>query len=85
MKSKLSKTESIKEVEEFFSDIKNKTPKEIKKIKRLAMKHNLPLKGKRKLFCRKCLAVYKNPKIRIKHNLKTIICENCGNVGRWRL
>jgi len=31
MKSKFSKTETKNIIEEFFSDIKNKTPKEIKK------------------------------------------------------
>ena len=85
MKSKISKTEARKEIDKFFINVKNKTPREIKKIKKLAMKYNLPLKEKRKLFCKKCLVPYKNPRVRIKNKIKSVECENCGNVGRWKL
>ena len=86
MKSKLSKSEAKKEVEKFFIEIKNKTPGEIKKMKRLAMKHNIPLKEKRKLFCKKCLVAYSGKeKVRIKNNQKIIICSGCDYVGRWKL
>ncbi|MFA4952627.1 MAG: hypothetical protein WC584_00215 [Candidatus Pacearchaeota archaeon] len=85
MNKKLSKTEALKEIENFFKDIQGKTPKEIKKIKKLAMSYNIPLKEKRKLFCKKCFAIYKNPKIRIKNKMKSVTCENCGNVGRWKI
>ena len=83
MKSKFSKTEAKKEIQEFFSNIKNKTSREIKKIKRLAMKHNISIKEKRKLFCKKCFAPYKNPKIRIKNKIKSVTCKECGYVARW--
>ena len=53
---KLSKTETRKEIGEFFKDIKTKTPKEIKKIKKLAMKQNIKLGDKRKKFCQKCFS-----------------------------
>jgi len=83
---KFSKTETKKEIEEFFSDVKNKSPKEIKKIKKFAMKYNLPLKEKRKLFCKKCLMPHsRKEKIIIKKGVKTIICENCGYISRWKL
>ncbi len=82
---KLSKTEAQKEIEEFFKDIENKTPKEIKKIKRLAMRHNIKLGDKRKLFCKKCFMPYKNSSIRIKNDMISITCENCGYVGRWKI
>jgi len=82
---KLSKPEAEKQIKEFFSNIKNKTPKEIKKIKRLAMKKNISLKGLRKKFCKKCFTPYKNPKVRIKDNIKKIICENCEYSTRWKL
>ena len=82
---KTSKTEAKKEIDEFFKDIKNKSPKEIKKIKRLAMSKKIPLKEKRKLFCKKCLSPYKNPKIRIKNKIKSIKCENCGYISRWKI
>ncbi len=82
---KLSKTEAQKKIDEFFADIKNKTPKEIKKIKRFAMRHNLPLGEKRKLFCKKCFHPYKEPSIRIKNDVLSITCENCGHVSRWKV
>jgi RNase P subunit RPR2 len=85
MVKKLSKSKAQEEIEEFFKKIKEKTPKEIKKTKRLAMKHNIPLKEKRKLFCKNCLTPYKNPKIRIKKNMKVIGCEECGYVARWKI
>lgn len=85
MPKKLSKTEALEEIEEFFKKIESKNPKEIKKIKRLAMKYNLPLKEKRKRFCKKCLAPYRNPKIRIKNKMKIIECGECKYVGRWKL
>ena len=67
MKSKLSKTEVKDQIEEFFIDVKSKTDKQIKKIKKLAMSKNIPLKEKRKTFCKYCLTPYKTPKIRIKN------------------
>jgi RNase P subunit RPR2 len=82
---KLSKLEAKKQIQEFVSNIKNKTPKEVKKIKRLAMRQNIPLKKKRKLFCKKCYSVYRKPKIRIKNKIKTITCESCGYVSRWKM
>ena len=51
---KLLKSEAKEQISEFFFDIRNKSPKEIKKIKRLAMKNNIPLKELRKNFCKKC-------------------------------
>jgi len=85
MKNKLSKQEIQEQIEEFFKDVKNKSSKEIKKIKRLAMSKNIPLKGKRKLFCKKCFEPYKTSKVRIRKRIKSIKCENCGGVGRWKL
>jgi len=85
MRGKKSKKEAQIEIDNFFSEIKNKTSKEIKKIKKLAMKHNFSLKDYRKTFCKKCLNPYKNPKIRIKDSIKSVECENCGYVSRWKL
>ena len=82
---KLSKTEAKKQIQEFFIDIKDKTPKEVKKIKRLAMNHNIALCNLRKKFCKKCFSPYKNPKMRIKNNMKSVTCENCGYVSRWKV
>lgn len=78
-----------KEVEaisnDFFSKIKSKRSEEVKKIKRLVMGNNVKLEDRRKLFCKKCLSPYKTPKIRIKDKVKTITCENCGYVSRWKI
>jgi len=81
---KLTKQEAEKEIKTFFENIKNKNQKEIKKTKRLAMKHNLKLGEKRKLFCKKCYS----PRLRIKsikNKIKTIECKQCRNVSRWEL
>jgi len=85
MKKTISKLEAKKQIKEFFSEIKNKNPKQIKKIKRFAMAYNLPLKEKRKFFCGKCFSPYRTSKIRIKNKTKTIICENCGAKNRWKI
>ena len=88
MKKEISKTQAKEEVEEFFqsNNIKNKTSKEIKKIKRLMMSYNIKLKDKRKLFCKKCLApYYSKSKIKIANKYKTIICNNCGYKSRWKI
>ncbi len=85
MKIKLSKTEAQKQIQEFFSNIKNKTPREIKKIKKLAMSYNIKLGEKKKLFCKKCYEPYKNSKIRIKKKIKSIVCKECGHVSRWKM
>ena len=85
-KKQISKTQVKKEIEKFFQDIKNKTPKEIKKIKRLAMSYNLPLKEKRKTFCKRCSYPYTgNERIRIKNKIKLISCKNCGYVARCEI
>ena len=85
MKKTISKTEAKNQIEKFFENIDSKTPKEVKKIKRLAMSYNIPLKEKRKLFCGKCLAPYKDARIRLKNNMLTIVCGNCGKRSRWKI
>lgn len=82
---KPSKTEMKKMTEEFFESIIEKNAEDVKKIKKLAMKSNIPLGEKRKLFCKKCLEPYKDPKIRIKNSTKIVTCQKCGNMSRWKL
>lgn len=82
---KIPKPEAQKQIQEFFSNIKNKTPKEVKKIKKFAMGHNIKLRDLRKKFCKKCLSPYKNSRIRIKNKIKTITCENCDHINRWKV
>jgi len=84
MKKSLSKTEAENKINEFFCCIKEKTPKEVKKIKRLAMSYNIKLREKRKLFCQKCFHPFVGPSIRIKNDLITMTCENCEHKARWK-
>ncbi len=81
----LPKEEAREKVKEFFFLIKRKTPKEIKKIRKFAMRNSIKLGIFKKRFCKKCLSPYVNPKIRIKNKMKIITCRNCGYTSRWKL
>lgn len=86
MKPKISRTEAEEKIKDFFSHIKHKTPEEIGKIKKLAMRHKIKLGDKRKLFCKKCLFPFgKNSSIRIKGGLLNVECEKCNYKNRWKL
>ena len=82
---KISKTQAKEEIKNFFASIKEKDAKDVRKIRKLAMGYNIPLKDKRKTFCKKCLHPYKTAKVRIKKNTKTISCSHCNFVSRWKL
>ena len=81
----MTKSNIEKEIKKVFSD--NPCPKEIKKVKRLAMSKNVKLGNLRKKFCKKCYNLFNssNSEIRIKKPLKIIKCNNCGNVSRYKL
>ena len=85
MKKAISKIEAKKQVEKFFKNIKDKSSKDVKKIKKLAMRHKIPLKENRKLFCKKCLYPHKNPSIRVKNGLIKINCGKCNYTSRWKI
>ncbi len=85
MKKKISKKEAKKQIEEFFQYLPSKSPKEVKKIKKLAMSHKIPLKDKRKLFCKKCMNPYQMPSIRIRNDKIRITCDNCEYKSRWKV
>ncbi len=85
MKDKISKTEAKAIVEKFFSNIENKNSLEVKKIKKLAMRNNVALKEKRKLFCKYCLTPYIKPQIRIKNDKKIVKCVKCGKISRIKI
>jgi len=86
MKQNFSKTETEERIKQFFDDIKDKSPKEIKKIKKLAMSKNISLKEKRKSFCKFCLNPYSGKeKIRIKNKIKSVECDNCKHISRWKV
>jgi RNase P subunit RPR2 len=84
-KKDISRTEAKKKIDDFFKEIGSKSSKQIKKIKRTAMKHRISLKDNKKLFCKKCLTPYTFPKTRIKNKMKIIECENCGKINRWKI
>ena len=85
MKKEISKTDAKTQIEDFFKNIKNKSPGEVKKIKNLAMSYKIPLKENRKLFCEKCLHPHKNPSIRINKGLIKINCGECDYTSRWKI
>jgi len=85
MNIKISKQEAEKEIDEFFKNIKGKSSAGVKKIKRLAMNKSIKLGERKKLFCKKCLTPYNNPKIRIKKGIKLVICENCNSISKWNI
>jgi len=82
---KFSKKETQDYVTDFFSNLKDKTPADFRKIKKFAMKHNIKLGPKKKMFCKKCFSLYKNPKVRINNKIKSVECENCGYKSGWKI
>ena len=76
MKTNLSKQQVQEEIEEFFKRDKF-TSKEVKKIKRLAMKFNIKFGKYRRLFCKKCYSKLKG-RIRIGKTYRIIRCSSCG-------
>jgi len=80
----LTKEKAEEEIKDFFRNIENKTPEQIKKIKKLAMHYNIKLGEKRKKFCKKCFSARLKVKS-IKRGVKTTECENCGKVSRWKI
>ncbi len=83
MKKTLSKQEVQNRIDEIFKKLYF-TPKELKKIKRLAMKYKIKLKDKRKRFCKKCLSQLKG-KTRISKTHKTIVCQICNYRNKFKL
>jgi len=79
---KLTKSEAEEEIKKAFS--KKLSPKEIKKIKRLAMKYNIKLGQLRKRFCKKCYSTELRVK-NVKKGMKIVECKNCGQIMRWKL
>jgi RNase P subunit RPR2 len=85
MKPNLSKKEIEEKIKAVFSG--NPSPKEIKKIKALAMSKNIKLGGYRKKFCKNCYSLFdsENSQNRIKNGLKIMKCKNCGHITRWKI
>ncbi len=84
VKKKLEKKQAKKEIEKFFRNLKNKTANDIKKIKRLAMRHNIKLGKLRKRFCKYCFS----PKLKVKSiqkGVKKVMCGECGKISRYKI
>ena len=79
----MSKSEVREKIKSFFE--KNDfSADDLKKIKKIAMKHKIKLGEHRKLFCKKCLSKL-NGKTRIKMMHKTVVCEKCGYENKFKL
>lgn len=76
MKRNYKKYESKKVIDSFFLR-EDFSPEELKKIKRLAMKHNIKLAGYKKLFCKKCFSKLRG-KLSVSKTHKSVICRTCG-------
>ena len=83
MKTSLSKTEALDKINNFFQR-ESFSSDEVKKIKRLAMKFNIKLADKRKLFCKKCFSKLRG-KTRVTKTHKTIICEICRTLNKFSI
>lgn len=81
---KLVKEKVEEEIKNFFKNLKH-SPKEIKKIKKLAMHYNIKLGFLRKKFCKKCYSSLERAEVRIKKGKKIVKCKNCGYVARWKV
>ncbi len=82
MKS-LNKKEAQQSIDNFFAR-DSFSAEEVKKIRRLAMKHKVKLGTYRKSFCKKCLSQLKGT-IKITKTHKTVVCENCTYQNKFRL
>jgi len=81
---KLTKKQAQEKINDFFEDIDNKTSEQVKKIKRLAMHYKIKLQDKRKKFCKFCYST--RLKVRkITKNKKTVECEECKRLMRWKI
>ncbi|MBI3334478.1 hypothetical protein HYZ97_03240 [Candidatus Pacearchaeota archaeon] len=83
MKKELTKREAQIYLNEFFSQ-SSFTSEQVKKAKRIAMRHRIKLTQYRKSFCKKCLSPL-HGKIHITKEHKTVICAHCGYENRFRL
>tara|TARA_Y100000310_G_C20454274_1_gene702271 strand:+ start:420 stop:674 length:255 start_codon:yes stop_codon:yes gene_type:complete len=83
MKLSLNRTEATEKIHSFFQSNDFK-PKDLKKIKRLAMKYHIPLKPYKKLFCKSCLNPLKG-KTRVSKEYKRIECNICNFKNKWKI
>ena len=82
VKTKLSRSEVQEKIDRFFEK-DTFSAKELKKIKRLAMKFNIKLGLHKGAFCKKCLSRLEG-NISINKMYKTVECKNCGYKNKIR-
>jgi RNase P subunit RPR2 len=82
MKKELSRREAIEKISEFFKEKHGR--EEVRKIKRLAMAHQIKLRELRKKFCSKCYSMNISTR-KIKNRIKTVKCLDCGDMMRWKI
>ena len=80
----LSKKEVAKIIEDYFSKDKLDSL-QTKKIKTLAMVHQIRLREYKKRFCKKCFEDLRLGKIRLSERYKTIVCGSCNYKNRFKL
>ena len=78
----MSKEKVRKEITKFFKT--KHSAREVKKIKRLAMRNLVKLGKFRKKFCKKCYSMDLRV-VGIKKGVKRVECEDCGYVGRYKI
>lgn len=84
MRKDISRTEAKKIINEYFSN-NYLDKKKTRKIKRLAMKYKIRLGKYRKKFCKKCFYDLTKGKVRITKHYKTVACNECGFMNRFKL
>ncbi|MDP4039110.1 MAG: hypothetical protein Q8P57_00820 [Candidatus Pacearchaeota archaeon] len=82
MKYKLTRKEADEKIDKFFRQDKLDV-KEVKKIKKLAMKYHIRLKEHKRRFCKKCFSDLKGGRVRIKRGCKILICRVCDYENKW--
>ena len=83
MKKVLSKTEAHEKINEFFSKDEFDSD-EIRKIKKIAMAYKIKIGKYRRRFCKKCFSQLRG-KIKISKEFKSVKCEKCGFLNRFRM
>lgn len=83
MKKEISKTEAKQNIDIFFLK-KSFTSKEMRKIRKLAMKYRIPLKDYKKQFCKSCLSKLEG-KTRVSKTHKTRECKFCSYKNKFKI
>lgn len=83
----MSRSGALLKINEFFLRRDELEPEEVKKMKRLAMKHRIRLGEKRRRFCSECFSDLKfnTKKTRVTKTHKIVECGKCGKVSKWKI